>query len=46
MQAIDLCLDTTLYEAFAPSPQLVNLLRSSNFALTPCFFPSQFASEV
>ena len=44
-QAIDPCLYTTTYEAFAPSPQLVNLLSSSDFALTP-FFPSQVASEL
>ena len=37
-QAIDPCLYTTTYEAFAPSPRLVNLLSSSNFVLSS-FFP-------
>ena len=45
-QAIDPCLHTTTYEAFAPSPQLVNLLSSSNLALSWFSFPSQFASEL
>ena len=45
-QAIDPCLYTTTYEAFAPSPQLVNLLSSSNLALSWFSFPSQFASEL
>ena len=42
----DPCLYTTTYEAFAPSPQLVNLLSSSNLALSWSSFPSQFASEL
>ena len=45
-QAIDSCLYTTTYEAFAPSPQLVNLLSSSNLTLSWFSFPSQFASEL
>ena len=45
-QAIDSCLYTTTYEAFAPSPQLVNLLSSSNFTVTSLCLTSQFASEL
>ena len=45
-QAIDACLHTATNEAFAPCPQLINLLRSSNSTLFSLLLSSHFASEL
>ena len=45
-QASDACLHTATNEAFAPCPQLINLLRSSNSTLSSLLLSSHFASEL